>query len=108
MLKPLVDYGIALERENAWGHTAFTLSVVTGDISTVLRLPPVPARHGHCHRSKRRSTPLNTAQHRSTPLNTDQPHLSMTPVAVAIAYWQKLIRYNCFDHHYGYLHLHRE
>jgi len=38
MLKPLVDYGIALERENAWGHTAFTLSVVTGDISTVLRL----------------------------------------------------------------------
>jgi hypothetical protein len=38
MLKPLVDRGIALERENAWGHTAFTLAVVTGDISTVLRL----------------------------------------------------------------------
>jgi hypothetical protein len=38
MLKPLVERGIALERENAWGHTAFTLAVVTGDISTVLRL----------------------------------------------------------------------
>merc|ERR1719247_3100968 len=38
MLKPLIDNGIALERENAWGHTAFTLAVVTGDISTVLRL----------------------------------------------------------------------
>jgi hypothetical protein len=38
MLKPLVERGIALERQNAWGHTAFTLAVVTGDISTVLRL----------------------------------------------------------------------